>query len=287
MNWLLLTALAILSRSFQSITTKVMSNRAKVSSITQSVLFLGTAFILSLLISPFVGGISFEGISNVWITTVIMVMSLTVGNILFFRGLSKLEASITAIAFSSILLWGAILSVIILGSSFSPTQMIGIALLGCAILLVQKNSKSYKVDPSILYIILSALLFAIFQVSSAELAKTMPAGTYLFLSFGGATLVTYLFNINKIKQDYKYLVAHKVSIAKATVLAAVCSTGYFIFSYFAYRYAPDRGVVVVLLTSQVILSVLLGILLLNEKDRLPLKMVSGLLALIAGILIKS
>lgn len=287
MNWLLLTFLAILSRSFQSITSKIFTNHAKVTPITQSVLFLGTAFFLCLPLSPFIGGITFEGLSSLWLPTTIMILSLALGNTLFFKGLSKLEASITAIAFSSILLWGSILSVMFLGSSFSIKQIAGIGLLGFAIILVQNIKKIKAINPAVLHIIISALFFAIFQVSSAELAKSMPAGTYLFLSYGGATLLTLLMYGKQVAQDLKSLSKQKVAVAKVTLLAALCSTGYFVFSYFAYQQAPDRGVVVVLLTSQVILSVILGIILLKENDRLPRKLAAGLLAAIAGVLIKS
>lgn len=216
-----------------------------------------------------------------------MIISLTLGNILFFKGLSNLEASITAIAFSSILLWGSVLSVLFLDSSFIPKQIIGIILLGFAIIFVSYNRKAHLIDRSVLYIIVSALLFAIFQVSSAELAKTMSAGAYLFLSFGGASLLTYLVYMKKVHQDIAVLTHKKMYVLRATLSAAACSTGYFLFSYFAYRYAPDRGIVVVLLTAQVILSVILGVILLKERDRIPRKIIAGVLALIAGILIKS
>jgi drug/metabolite transporter (DMT)-like permease len=287
MNWILLTALAVLSRSFQSVTTKVLSNRAKVSPMTQAVLFTGTALLLSILISPLVGGISFSGISDLWLVTILMIVSQSFGNILFFKGLSKLEASVTAIAFSSILLWGSILSVLFLDSSFTAMQVGGILLLGIAIMLVQYQKSVRLINAPVLYIVASAILFAVFQVTSAKLAKTMPAGTYLVLSFGGATLLIGLAYVKRIRKDFHILAGQSIPITKATLLAAACSTGYFVFSYFAYRNAPDRGVVVVLLTAQVILSVLLGVILLNERERLPIKIAAGFMALIAGILIKS
>ncbi|PIQ35960.1 MAG: hypothetical protein COW60_01195 [Candidatus Yonathbacteria bacterium CG17_big_fil_post_rev_8_21_14_2_50_43_9] len=60
-----------------------------------------------------------------------------------------------------------------------------------------------------------------------------------------------------------------------------------VFSFMAYKVAPDKGVVVVLLTSQVILSVIFGIIFLKEKDNISKKVLAGILAFIAGIFIKS
>lgn len=287
MDWLFLTILAICSRSLMSVAVKLLSNRAKISPITQAVLFTGAATGLSVLISPFIGGISFNGLSGLWLITVLMISAQAGGNILFFKGLATLEASVAAIAFSSLLLWGSILSIAFLDSSFSYQQIAGIALLFLAILLVQYKKGVKRIEPAILYILSSALLFAIFQVSSAELSKTMPAGTYLLLSFGGATLIVWLAYIKQVHKDFKTILKHKTSVAQATVFASTCSMGYFVFSYFAYRNAPDRGVVVVLLTSQVILSVILGIIFLKEYGQIKRKLTAGVLAVIAGILIKS
>ena len=287
MNWLVLTLLAIIFRSFQSITVKVLSNSAKVSPMAQSVLFTGAAAILSLIISPIIGGISTAGLSELWAVALIMVLAQSFGNILFFKGLAALEASVTAIAFSSILLWSVILSVMFLGSSFSIVQIFGIVFLFAAIVMVQYKKGVKKVEPAILYIVFSALLFAVFQVSSAELAKTVPAATYLLLNFAGATVIVWLIYFKRVNSDLKELSRQKLMVSQAVALAAICSTGYFVFSYFAYMAAPDRGVVVVLLTSQVVLSVILGILLLKERENTGRKLGAGFLALIAGILIKS
>jgi drug/metabolite transporter (DMT)-like permease len=254
---------------------------------TQAMLFTGTATILSLLISPFFGGISTDGLSDLWLIALLMVLAQAFGNILFFKGLADLEAGVTAIAFSSILLWGAILSVMFLHSSFSLVQVIGMGLLFVAIIAVQYKKGSKKIESPILYIIGSALLLAVFQICSAQLAKSVPTATYLLLNFGGSTALVWLVYRQRIHADLRKLKLQKVKVTQVAVLAALCSMGYFVFSYFAYRQAPDRGVVVVLLTSQVVLSVILGAIFLKERGHIKRKLGAGVLALVAGILIKS
>jgi hypothetical protein len=75
MNWLFLTLLAITSRATYSIATKVLSKDVKVTPITHSILLTTFAGVLSLLISPFVGGISFEGVEGYSIAILLMVGS--------------------------------------------------------------------------------------------------------------------------------------------------------------------------------------------------------------------
>lgn len=270
-----------------SVAQKVFSNRTKTSPATQVVLFTGAAAILSLLISPLTGGLSTHGLAAVWPVALLMVVAQATGNILYFKGLAELEASVASVAFSSILLWGIILSVLFLDSSFSLKQTLGIVLLFLAILTVQYRRGVKKVEPAILYVVGSALLFAVFQVSSAELAKTIPAATYLLLNYAGATALVWLVYRKQVHRDVQGLKSLRVSIFQSVIVAAATSTGYFVFSYFAYKHAPDRGVVVVLLTAQVVLSVIFGIIFLKERKQMIRKLSAGFLALTAGVLIKS
>lgn len=152
MNWLLLTLLAITSRATYSIATKILSKDVKVSPITQSLLLTSFAGVLSLLISPVVGGISFKGLGQFLFPTALMISSQAFGNILFFKGIKNLDASTAQIAFSSILIWGAILSVIFLKSIFSPIQLTGI------IFLKEKENKIRKLFAGALAFLASVLI---------------------------------------------------------------------------------------------------------------------------------
>lgn len=76
---------------------------------------------------------------------------------LFFKGIKGLDAGTTQIAFSSILIWGAFLSVMFLGSVFSFMQVAGILLMLVSILVVQYTKGSLDLNSSFLYIAASAV----------------------------------------------------------------------------------------------------------------------------------
>lgn len=286
MHWLLLTVLAVISRASYSLATKVVTNRLHVSASTQNFLLTGCAMILGLLLSPLLGGISFVGIGDYWPAAVIMILCTAFGGVVFFMGQKHLDASTTQIAFSSILLWGVLLSIGFLGSRFTGVQAIGIALLFAAIVLTQYRKGKRKLDAGVLWIIASAALFAGFQVASADLAKQISGGTYLLLSYGGPTVVVGLVFARTIWRELPVLAKRLAHSAQTVLFAAGTSLGYYVFSYFAYRQAPDPGLVVILLTSQVVITVLLGILFMRERENVPRKLAAGSLAFLAAILIK-
>jgi drug/metabolite transporter (DMT)-like permease len=241
---------------------------------------------LGLAISPFIGGISFQGLESVWIVTIIMILTSAFGNILYFKGMETLDAGTSQIAFSSILIWGTFLSVIFLNSNFSFVQIAGIVLLLLAIFIAQYDNNKIKPSKGIFYIMASAALFAAMQVTSAEMAKTISTGGYLLLSYLGSALIIGTVYASTINSDIKIL-KHRVPITlKAMTFSSFASFLYFIFSYSAYKVAPDPGVVVVLLSSQVLLAVILGIIFLKERDRAGRKIFAGILAVLAGMLIK-
>lgn len=288
MNWLLLTILAIVSRATLGLAQKILSNKVKVSPQTQAILLTTGAGILSLPLSPFIGGIHFRGLAAVWGLAALMVIAQAIANILWFKGLERLDASTAQIAFSSILLWSTLLSVLFLHSQFSIQQFIGIAILLVAILSVQYSKTNHRAfNEGIVYVLISTALFAVFQTASAELAKTLSAGAYLLIAYIGASVIVMTVYRHKIWRDAEYIRSHASTVLGTTLFMCSTSLMYFVFSYFAYKQAPDRGIVVVLLTSQVVLGVLLAIIFLKERNNVGRKVMGGILAVVAGILIKS
>ncbi|OGG09377.1 hypothetical protein A2154_01135 [Candidatus Gottesmanbacteria bacterium RBG_16_43_7] len=287
MNWLLLTILAIMARSTYSLGTKIISRNLMVSPITQSFLLTLTSGILALGCAPLLGGISPAGIQQQTLVIILIIGASVFGNIIYFKGQKFLDTGTTQVAFSTILIWGAILSVVFLGSDFSLRQCAGIALLLGALILVGYSKKKLALGPGVIFIVVSAILFAVFQVASAEVSRSLTTGTYLLLSFFGTATTIALFYFRQLSADFKSLLVQLHKTLATTLFASGTSLLYIIFSFLAYKAAPDRGVVVVLLTSQAVLSVFFGIIFLRESDNWQRKITAGLLAFLAGILIKS
>jgi drug/metabolite transporter (DMT)-like permease len=166
-------------------------------------------------------------------------------------------------------------------------QAIGIVVLFAAIMLVQFQKGRWRVDVGVVWVIVSAALFAGMQVASADLSKFISTGTYLVFAYGGPTLVVGCLYARSIRQELPGLFRNPGNTLVAILFAAITSLTYSIFSYFAYHSASDAGIVVALLTTQVVLSVILGIIFMRERNNVPHKLLAGLLAFVAGALIKA
>ncbi len=287
MNWLVATVFSVLSRATYSLGTKTLTNRLPVSSVTQSIFLTGTGTLMGLVLSPLLGGISLHGLGGHWDSVIIMISLVTLGNFIYFRGQSHLDAGTTQIAFSSIVIWGTALSVLFLDSQFSLRQGLGIIVLIAAIIMIQYRKGKRTLSSAVVAIILSAASFAGFQVASAQVSKAVTPATYLLLAYGGPTLLAAAFFAKRFIKEARHLSAGpRRSMVEGTVFAASGSLAYYIFAYFAYRGAPDPGVVVVLLSTQVIASVILGVIFLHERENLVRKGIATVLAFVATLLIK-
>lgn len=282
MDWILFTSVAISFRAVLGIMTKALSNKLKVSAYTQAFLMLFAALIISAVLVPFLGGFSLKEAGM--LPVLLVVVSQGVGNALYFAALRNLTNGTAQITFSSVILFNTGFALLFMDLSLSLLNIFGIVLLLLSIVSV--TTGKIEIDRrGVLIMLLAACLFAIFQLSSAELSSQISAGTYLVMSYGGASGVIFALKsrqiireLNQLKNDTQFL--------RISFLTALPSVGNFLFAYFAYRTAPEPARVAMLLTAQVVLTVILSYFFLREKDHVWRKALAAVLVVCSAFLIK-
>src|SRR5215475_7846913 len=98
MSWLVLTAISVVFRSVYGVMTKVLSSKLAVSVYTQAALLSFAGAVVSLVASPFIGGLNFDlsGVSLVVIALVMLGQGL--GNITYFAAIKNLTNGTAQIA---------------------------------------------------------------------------------------------------------------------------------------------------------------------------------------------
>lgn len=137
-----------------------------------------------------------------------------------------------------------------------------------------------------LYILASAFIFSIFQVTSAEISKVLSAGTALPIEYIGSTLIVLTLYWRNVRKDFNIIKANYKNTLQKGFFASGSTLLYYLFAYIAYSLAPDRGVVVLLLTTQVIVTVVLGLLFLKEREGIKRKLLAAGISVAASIMIK-
>lgn len=283
MTWIIFTAISIIFRSIYSIMGKVLSNKLSVSAYTQALLLTTFAGVLSLIFSPLLGGISVDASQVSFIAIALVVLGQGLGNILYFAAMKHLTSGTAQISFSSILVFNTVLALLFTGLQLSVVNVIGVFVLMIAILLVVSGKVEVN-KRGIALMIAAAFFFSIFQLASAKLSQQVSPATYLLIAYFGASAVVFLLKAKPIIRD---IASHKnKTLIVIPLLTALPSIGNFLFAYYAYREAPEPAKVAMLLTSQVVLTVILSYFLLKEKDHVMKKLSATVLVVISAVLIK-
>lgn len=284
MGWLTLTFISIGFRSIYGVMTKVLSNVVKLSVYTQAVLLPLSAALVAICVSPFIGGFHITTLSLNYFAVALVVLGQGLGNIAYFAAIKRLTNSTGQIAFSSILVFNTILSVAFLGLSLSPLNIVGILLLMLAILSVTSGRVEFDLK-GVLTMMLASLLFAVFQLSSSVVSKQVSAALYLLIAYLGAAIVAFAIKHRQVTADLKK-VGDKKIVFGVPLLTALPSIGNFLFAYYAYKSAPEPTKVAILLTSQVVLTVVLSYFFLHEKDHVWRKVAAAVLVVASAALIR-
>lgn len=263
--------------------TKVLSTHVKVSVYTQAALLPLAGAVVALAISPFIGGIHLN-FTDVSLTAVLLVvLGQGLGNITYFAAIKNLTNGTAQIAFSSILVFNTLLALVFLNLQLSFINVLGVFLLMIAILSVV--SGKVELDKrGVLLMLLSAFLFSVFQLASAEISQQVGAVSYLLIAYVGAALVVFALKSKVVVKDL--LSSKKRSTLGIPLLTAIPSLGNFLFAYYAYREAPEPAKVAMLLTAQVVLTVILSYFLLKERGHVYRKLTAAVLVVISAVLIK-
>ena len=284
MSWLFLTAISVVSRAVYGVMTKVLSDKVVVSAPTQAVLLTAAGTVFALLASPFLGGLHLDISQVSWVSILLVVLGQGLGNIAYFASIKHLTNGTAQIAFSSILLFNTLLSLLFLGLNLSLLNVFGILLLLLAILAVVSGTVEFN-KKGIGLMVLAAFLFSVFQVASAELSQQVTAAMYLVIAYGGSALVVFILKAKQAIQDIAQTKVLK-TLLLVPILTAIPSVGNFLFAYYAYRLAPEPAKVAILLTSQVVVAVLLSYILLKERSYIGRKLGAAVAIIVASVLIK-
>lgn len=286
MNWLYILAIAVSIRAFYSVSTKLATNNLKIHHTTLSTLLVFESAIGALILSPLFGGLDFSGVGEHWFKVLVMVVSLGVGNIIFFKGQHMIDAGTTQIALASKLIWTALLAIPLVGASYDFKQVIGMLLLALAIVLAAGKISKGIASTGALIIALSAVSFSFNSLTAADVANELSAPAYLIISFVGAGLVSLIVGVKYLREDYRLLRSYKSKSIIFSGFASMMSLVYFIAIYYLFRQAgEDRGLAAVLINAQVVTTVILASILLKEKEHIVQKAIAAAMVLISALLV--
>ncbi len=286
MSWTILLIISILSSSILTVLQRRTLKEEKSNPVSYAIFFqllvgiiLGIAAIATKARFP-------DNMAQLWPNILLMVALYSFANIYWFKSLKTVEASNAAIFLPTKIFWMVLGGAIFLHENITVSSVIGTFLIFGAILITAFSKKEkIEFNKGAITLLVASFFYGFAFVNDGYLLKNN-FNTFLYssMAFLLPALSISIFQIRAVK-NIKYFLATK-RLAKVSVAAMLISLG-IVCIYFAYQKGGNISRIGPLSQISIIITVLLGIIFLNEKDKIWQKIIGAIISIVGVILIIS
>ncbi len=282
MSWLLLTFLGILIFSSNNILHRVLMKDAKSDPYAQTIVFFGLAGIFALVFSLIRGNFYYHVTFHQVLLFIPLTVSCLVGPILLFKSFKLIDASENAILQSSQKLWIVLGSFLFLQEIFTWKKIIGTVIIILGIAIAEWRYKRFQFNEGALLVFIASIFYAIMNIISFYLVRDIDAISFLVYVYFLPVIVLFLIRPKTLKQ-VSYYFKPKYSFC-VTILSLNDVLGS-VLIFYAYQIGRNAAQIAPLMGLITIISVMLGIILLNERKNIPNKILGAFVTVVGALLV--
>ncbi|MDP2873809.1 MAG: EamA family transporter [bacterium] len=281
MNWQLLLAISVSTYAVSILLQRILLKDDKSDPVAYSIVFqLVTGLVI--LVYALVRGFSVPNLLPILPNLILMTFLYGVGNVLIFKSLKAGEASEFTIVFATRVFWTIAAAIFFLGEAFSLRQGIGTLLIIASIILVSWKDKRFRLGKGGLSGLGAALCFGLAFANDAFILRNFDVPSYLAIAFIVPALMVWLFNPRAAKNMLPLF--EKAMLKKLLVLAVLFAVSA-ITIFLAYQVGKNAAQIAVLGQTATIVTVLLAIVFLREKNDILKKIAGAAISLLGVILV--
>lgn len=279
----ILLAISIIFSAIPVLLQRVLLKGDHVEPISFSILFqFGVATVVAILTLAIYGSIPFPSLAPIGWNLLLMSVSYSIANIFIFNSLKVTEASRFTVIFASKTFFAVIALTVLFKEGLSSLQWLGAILImvGVAVVYLQKTDS--KINRGDLFALGAALMFGIANTNDRYLVEFFDPYTYVIVGFMLPGLLVASLYPRKIVYIKNYFT--KAFMPKMFLLCFFNGLAAIAF-FTALQLAPNSSQVFTFNTFSAILTVILSIIFLKERDYLARKLLGATLSLIGLILV--
>lgn len=282
MDWFLLTLLSVFVVSIANILQRVLMKDDKSNPYSYGVVFHLLLGVLNLIFAVLHGGFQIPSLSGN-LAVLFLAAALWGGATIFlFKALQLAEASEVTILSSVRVVITILAAMIFLQESFSVQKVFGTIIILASILLVTNLKKGIRFNKGVIYTLGMALFSGLAIVADGFVVKSYDPVSYTTIVnflIGFGLLVAY----PKTLLEWSHFVQPKFLMKMLPL--GIFSTIQGIAYLLALANGGNASQVGTIRQATVIVTVILAVILLNEKDNLARKLVAAVLVTIGVILL--
>ncbi|HBO11067.1 TPA: hypothetical protein DD448_03950 [Candidatus Collierbacteria bacterium] len=276
MGWLILTLLSAFTLSVSRILQRVLLRGEKSDSFAFS-------FVFPLLVSIVIFGyllvtstLEFPDLSAVILNIILMIIFYSIGSICVYYAYKQSSASEVSIIFASSSVWSVLSAVWFLGENLLPKNIVGIVAIVAGLVVLNYQKSRWKLEKGHLYAMVRAIFFGVAFTNDAVIIQYYDsAPPYVFLAFVLPALAILAYR-PKLVMNIPYFFSKKM-LGKFLLTAATYALSA-IAIYSAYKVGGKASIITPIQQINIVLTVIFGYFLLNEREKLIQKFIGSTLA---------
>ncbi|MDE2589920.1 MAG: DMT family transporter, partial [Patescibacteria group bacterium] len=276
MSWQFFAALNIVFFSLSTLMQRVLIKEGKSRPITYTIFFNLFTGIVLLLIGLFTHVLVFPVLTIQLVFFLLLAIFLyAFGNLFTFKALKQTEASKFTLIFATRVVFTILVAILFLSESFGIKEVIGTIFVFTGIVLVSHTSKKFHFNKGDLYGIIAAMCIGFANANARFLLHSLSIFPYMLIVFFGPVVVLSLIYPQEAKQGNLFLKKKALSgMALLGIIYAIANIGFFQ----AIKTGPSVSLVSVVILTSVIVTVILSILFLKERDNMWKKLLGALIS---------
>jgi len=282
MSWQLLIGLSVVLYSVNALLHRTIMKDQQSDAYAQALVFtgLGGVFFLAALLIR--GGLESPDSWNQLLLIVVAALLSAVGMVLVFEGFKSIGVSEHTILLASAQLWLMLGAVVILNEELTIRKVIGAAAILSGVLIAEWRKRAFVLNRGAVFVLLAAFSFAASGTVSFLIVRSLDVLSYMFY---GSVLVTSMLAAFRPrafrKLSFYFEPRRGLNIVTTSLNDALAN----IFGLTAYEVGRNALQINPIGATQTLLTVLLAIVILKERDRITQKILGGVAGVIGTILL--
>lgn len=282
MNWYTFLAISILGETFGRVLQRFILRDDKSNPIAYIIWFQFIAGCMLLVFSLFNGIKLPKDPISILPNLLLVPILYSFGGILIFKSLQLIEASVFTILFNSRVIIVILGAIFFLKNSFSLTQVLGTILILASIAAISFKKNSMQFRKGEMYTILAGMLIAIGTINDSIILKKFDPISYTAYGFFAPMILNFLLNLKSTKQILSF--PKTKTFPKIFLLSAFFGTAFLTYNM-AFISGQNAATIAAIFPVSSILTVLISIILLKERQNLALKIIAALVSFIGILLV--
>jgi uncharacterized membrane protein len=241
----------------------------------QATVFTGLVAVFSFLILLMRHGLKFQITTNLIPLFILLTIITALGMIFTFKGFKHIEASEHTILLTSSRIWAILGAVVLLNEVLDMQKLLGALLIITGVVITQWKKKEISISKGSVYVLLAAFFFASSEILSYFILRNFDAIFFLMITSGMISFSLFMVKPGIIKEIPFYFRPRR---AFNVLFSAFNDTLANLFGFIAYQIGRNALQLAPLGATQVIVTVIMALIILKERERLLQKLVGAVIA---------